>query len=252
MKKTIALAAMIMIVVSCKNDKKKEQTTDQEVQAEEVMSPENTSEWVSLFDGKTLNGWHGYLENSAPTNWSVQDGALMFNPPAERTDKKSLDIVTDKQYTNFVLSLEWKISEGGNSGIFWGVKEDEKFGAPYATGPEIQVLDNERHPDAKVGGKTHQAGALYDMVAPSQDVANPAGEWNLCVIQIDHDKNEGKVWLNEVEIVNFPLSGPEWEAMVANSKFKGWDGFGIHKTGNISLQDHNDKVWYRDIKIKEL
>lgn len=252
MKKIIALAVIITVMVGCKNDKNKSQAQDREAQVEEVISPEKTPEWVSLFDGETLNGWHGYLENKAPTNWSAQDGALMFTPPEERTSQKSLDIVTDKQYTSFVLSLEWKISEGGNSGIFWGVKEDEKFRAPYATGQEIQVLDNERHPDAKVGGKTHQAGALYDMIEPSQDVANPAGEWNLCVIQIDHDKNEGKVWLNEVEIVSFPLSGADWDAMVANSKFKGWDGFGTFKTGNISLQDHNDIVWYRDIKIKEL
>jgi len=148
--------------------------------------------------------------------------------------------------------LEWKIAEGGNSGIFWGVHEDSKFGEVYQTGPEIQVLDNERHPDAKVNGKLHQAGALYDMVAPSEDVCKPAGEWNHCIITINHTANSGTVVLNNVEIVKFPVHGAEWDAMVANSKFKDWEGFGIYKTGHIALQDHGDKVWYRNIKIKEI
>jgi hypothetical protein len=183
--------------------------------------------------------------------WKLEDGAMVYYPPQERKKGEVYDIVTDKDYTNFVLSLEWKISEGGNSGIFYGVFEDEKYRAPYATGPEIQVLDDERHPDAK-NGTTHQAGALYDMIAPSEKAVKPAGEWNTVELTINHKTNEGSVILNGKKIVEFPVHGPEWDEMVSNSKFNGWEGFGAYKSGKIGLQDHGDVVAYRNIKIKEL
>ena len=165
---------------------------------------------------------------------------------------KGNNIVTDKEFTNFELSLEWKIVEGGNSGIFWGVKEGEGYETPYQTGPEIQVLDNERHPDSFNNPNFHQAGALYDMVQPSQDACKPAGEWNHVFISINYNTNKASVKLNDVEIVNFPLSGPEWDALVVNSKFKDWKDFAKFKTGKIGLQDHGDGVSYRNIKIREL
>jgi hypothetical protein len=185
-------------------------------------------------------------------NWKIEDGAMTFYPPKERPKGTSYNIVTKKEYTNFVLSLEWKISEAGNSGIFWGVHESEKFGQHYATGPEIQVLDNLKHPDANKGGKTHQAGALYDMIAPAKDVAKAVGEWNTVEITIDHQKNHGQVIFNGEKIVGFPVHGEQWDAMVAKSKFANWEGFGKFKTGKIGLQDHGDIVSYRNIKIKEL
>ena len=151
-----------------------------------------------------------------------------------------------------MLSIEWNVSEAGNSGIFWGVQEGEEFGEPYVTGPEIQVLDNERHPDAKANPKFHQAGALYDLVQPTADVCNPAGEWNHVLLTIDHNANQGNVVFNGTEIVRFPLSGEAWDDLVNNSKFKGWKGFGAFKTGKIGLQDHDDKVSFRNIKIKVL
>ncbi len=162
------------------------------------------------------------------------------------------NIITKDKYTNFILSLEWKISERGNSGVFWGIFEDEAFPEAYQTGPEIQVLDNERHPDANANPKYHQAGALYDMVQPAYDVCNPAGEWNTYIIKVDHNSNSGEVTLNGKVIVEFPVHGAAWDAMVAKSKFKDWKGFGKYQTGHIGLQDHRDKVWYRNIKIKKL
>jgi len=113
------------------------------------------------------------------------------------------------------------------------------------------VLDNDKHPDGK-NGTTHQAGALYDMVAPSKDVTKPIGEWNHCVITINHKTNTGVVVLNDIEIVNFPVNDPEWSKMVSQSKFNGWEHFGKYTTGKIGLQDHGDVVAYKDIKIKEL
>ncbi len=210
-------------------------------------------EWVSLFDGETLNGWHQYNGNQIGEEWSVNDGVLTFAPKEDRKwGDGGKNIVTDKSYTSFVLSIEWNVSEAGNSGIFWGVQEGKEYGEPYVTGPEIQVLDNERHPDAKANPKFHQAGALYDLVQPTADVCKPAGEWNHVLLTINHNTNKGSVVLNDIEIVTFPLSGEGWDKLVNNSKFKEWKGFGAFKTGKIGLQDHDDKVSFRNIKIKEL
>jgi hypothetical protein len=249
MKKIIFTTLIIGLLIGCKQPSKKNAV--KKIQDKEVEST-NGPEWVSLFDGKTFKGWHLYMTKDLPHGeWSIEDGAMLFNPKKDRTEGGK-NIVTDNDYTNFKLSLEWKISKGGNSGIFWGVKEDPKYKEAYETGPEIQVLDNQNHPDANISGKLHQAGALYDMVAPSQDVAKPYGEWNKCVIYINHKTNEGKVWLNDVKIVEFPVDGEGWGTMVANSKFKDWEGFGKTPTGKIGLQDHGNKVWYRNIKIQEL
>lgn len=252
--KTIGYFALALtLMAGCKEAGKKD-TQDAASKEEKTVTAKdkntNKSEWVSLFDGKTFAGWHGYNSDKISPEWSVQDGAMVLTPDnTNKTGGKNL--VTDKDYTDFELSLEWKISEGGNSGVFWGVKEDPELHEPYQTGPEIQVLDNERHPDAKAG-KTHQSGALYDMVPPSKDVAKPAGEWNTMVLKIDHRSNEGKVWLNGVEIVKFPVQGEAWKEMVKKSKFDGWKGFGIYETGKIGLQHHGNQVWFRNIKIKEL
>ena len=176
---------------------------------------------------------------------------MVFYPPEDKPEGAQYNIVTRKEYTNFVLSLEWKISKAGNSGIFWGVKEDEKYPQPYETGPEIQVLDNENHPDA-LRGTSHQAGALYDMVSPLSDVTKEIGQWNHFLITVNYDTNVGRVELNGQEIVSFHPSGEDWEEMVAKSKFADWQGFGKFPTGRIGLQDHGDQVAYRNIKIKEL
>ena len=217
----------------------------------EKQSPDTSlqDEWTVLFDGSSFEHWKGYLHDEVPDSWEIRDGAMIFTPPA--TKGKQQNLISRQEYTDFVLSLEWKISEAGNSGIFWGVKEDEKYPEPYETGPEIQVLDNTGHPDANAG-TTHQAGSLYDMVAPSEDVTKAVGEWNSCVITVDHKNNKGSVVLNGVEIVKFEPKGKSWEAMVAGSKFASWEGFGKYQTGRIGLQDHGDVVAYRNIKIKEL
>lgn len=204
--------------------------------------------WQSLSNGKDFTGWHSYNKAGQQVSdlWKIEDGAFVL------TGKGGGDLVTDKDYENFTLELEWKIAEGGNSGIFYGVKEDAKYKTPYMTGPEIQVLDDERHPDSKAGKNgNHKAGSLYDMIPPAKlDAVKPAGQWNKCVIT--KKDNQVTVVLNGVQTVSYPASGAEWDAMVANSKFKGWEGFGKYQTGKIGLQDHGDKVWFRNIRIKEL
>ncbi len=245
MKSIISTLLVLLIIVSCKQEKSNTSINKDEVK---VLDKKITDEWITLFDGSSLDSWRGYLSDSLYSEWSIEDGAMAFTPGEE--DGKN--IITKEKFTNFILSLEWKISEGGNSGIFWGIFEDETYPEAYQTGPEIQVLDNERHPDAQANPKFHQAGALYDMVQPAHDVCKPAGEWNLCVIKIDHNSNTGSASLNGKVIVEFPVHGDEWDKMVAKSKFKDWKGFGKYHTGHIGLQDHRDKVWYRNIKIKKL
>jgi hypothetical protein len=245
MKKTSFILIVCIAFLSCKN-----KTTEvvEETALMEATKTEETSEWMHLFDGSSYDNWRGYLSDSTFPEWTIEEGSMAF-VPGENGGK---NIISKEQFSSFILSLEWKISEGGNSGIFWAVHEDLKFPEAYETGPEIQVLDNEKHPDAFVGEGTHTAGALYDMIAPSEDVTNPTGDWNVCVIEINHATNSGKVTLNGTEIVKFPVHGAEWDTMVANSKFKGWAGFGKYPSGHIGLQDHGNKVWYRNIKIKKL
>ncbi len=250
MKKQLLIITGLIAFASCQGtaQKKKEDKATAKV---EQTTP-NDQEWISLFDGKTLNGWHQYNGDTIGEEWSVTDGILTFEPNKNNPNGPSKNIVTDQSFTSFVLSIEWNISEAGNSGILWGVEEGEEFEEPYMTGPEIQVLDNERHPDAKANPKFHQAGALYDLVQPIADVCKPAGEWNHVLLTVDHNINQGNVVFNGTEIVRFPLSGEAWDELVNNSKFKGWKGFGKFKTGKIGLQDHDDKVSFRNIKIKAL
>lgn len=251
MKKLLLLICITILGLSCKE--KTEKTTEEKTGLSEEMGSDNMEqeEWTVLFDGTSFDGWKGYLRDEVPDAWKVEDGAMVFYPPEDRPEGEGYNLVTKKDYTDFVLSLDWKISEAGNSGILWGVKEDEKYKQPYETGPEIQVLDNEKHPDAK-NGTTHQAGSLYDMVAPSEDVTKPVGEWNNTVITVDHEAKQGSVVLNGQEIVTFPVGDEIWNAMVSKSKFADWEGFGKFTTGKIGLQDHGDGVAFRNIKIKEL
>ena len=202
--------------------------------------------WVKLFDGKTLTGWHSYLKKEASDKWQVEDGAIVL------TGGGGGDLVTDKEYENYELELEWKISEGGNSGIIYRVHEDPKYKSTYNSGPEMQVLDNERHKDAKAGKNGNRtSGSLYDMLPPSDFSAQKvAGEWNKVKLVVNNGKVEH--YLNGKKVVEYRTSGPEWDKMVSESKFKGWEGFNQFSKGHIALQDHGNKVWYRNIKIKEL
>ena len=247
MKKTIYIAAVTIFALSCK-EKEADKTVIEDVVSvnESVMKMPN--EEVILFDGSDFDAWKGYGVDGMHENWKIEDGVMVFIPGKEG----GKNIITRDVYKNFVLSLDWKISEGGNSGIFWGVHESPEFSEAYETGPEIQVLDDERHPDAKFENGTHNAGSLYDMIKPANGMIHPAGEWNNVVLTIDHNKNEGKVELNGNEAYTFPVNGEKWEAMVAQSKFADWKGFGKYPEGHIGLQDHGDKVWYRNITIQKI
>jgi hypothetical protein len=209
--------------------------------------------WVLLFDGESTNGFRGYNKDSFPEKgWEVVDGTLhCIGSGRGEAGGGGGDIIIDKKFKNFELSLEWKISEGGNSGIFYLAREVE--GQPiYKSSPEMQVLDNAKHPDARLGKDgNRQAGALYDLIPAVPQNAKKAGEWNHVKILV----YKGTVvhWMNGENVLEYHLWTPEWKEMCAKSKFKDWDDFiNTAEEGYIGLQDHGDDVWYRNIKIKEL
>jgi hypothetical protein len=197
---------------------------------------------TKLFDGKTTTGWHSYLK-TGPGAWKVVDGALQLDPKAPDQG----DLVTDKEYENYELSVTWKIAEGGNSGIIFGIHEDPSFNETYLTGIEMQVLDDQKASDNKKAN--HLAGSLYDLKAPSSP-AKPAGEWN--TIKIRKDNGQLTFWMNGTKTVDVKIGSPEWQELINNSKFKTWKSFATYPKGHIALQDHGAVVSFKDITIKEL
>ncbi|MGI4832170.1 MAG: 3-keto-disaccharide hydrolase [Janthinobacterium lividum] len=197
-----------------------------------------------LFDGKTTKGWHTYLKPTAEPAWTVVDGTLKLDPKATGQG----DLVTDQEYENFELTLDWNISEGGNSGLIFGVHEAPAFHATYETGVEMQVLDDKNAEDNKK--PTHLAGSLYDMQGPAQAVAKPAGQWNKVKLR----KLNGHLtfWLNGTQTLDIQMGGPAWNKLLEDSKFKTWKNFAAYPKGHIALQDHGHEVAFRDIKITQL
>ena len=200
-----------------------------------------------LFDGKTTTGWHTYNKTTVGSAWEVADGAIHMNPTKKGKDGGG-DLVTDKEYGNFHLKLEWKVAPNANSGVIFYVHEDPKYGQTYLTGPEMQVLDNDGHKDGKI--TKHRAGDLYDMVKSTSEPVKAVGEWNKA--EIISDKGKLTLILNGVKTVQTTVWDDNWKALIAGSKFAKWEGFGTYNTGKIALQDHGDEVWYRNITIKEL
>lgn len=195
--------------------------------------------WQLLFDGQTTKGWRGFKQKVAPRGWVVEQGSLV-------RVAGGADLITTKQYRNFELALEWKIGSGGNSGIMYRVTEDAD--ASYETGPEMQVLDDAKHPDG--ASRLTSAGAAYGLYPSPEGVVHPAGEWNRVRILVKG--NHVEHWLNDVKVVEYELLSPDWEAKVAASKFSQWKGYGRAPGGYIALQDHGDRVEYRSIRIREL
>lgn len=204
-----------------------------------LTAAEREAGWRLLFDGETLNGWRGYRSAALPEGWRVVDGTLHF---AEGNG----DLVTVDAFDNFELTLEWKISEGGNSGIFYLAQPGSEY--IYMSAPEMQVLDDARHPDG--ADPLTSSGAAYGLYPAPRGVVKPAGEWNSVRIRVQ----EGNVqhWLNGQMIVDYVLGSPEWNGRVAKSKFAAWPEYGRARTGHIGLQDHGDPVWFRDIRIRVL
>ena len=203
--------------------------------------------WTLLFDGTSTKGWHTYLRDTVGSKWQVKDGALVFDPTQPRDGGG--DIVTNNEYENYELTLEWKISKGGNSGIIFDVQEDPQYKATYMTGPEMQVLDNIDADDNKK--ENHLAGCLYDMAGDAQvSKPKPVGEWNQ--VRLIQNKGHLTFWLNGIKTFEGQMGSDEWNKLIQNSKFKSWKAFATYPKGHIALQDHGAVVAFRDIRLKQL
>lgn len=261
MRNTIIALCLVLAACQSKEEKKEEAATPatdtamtttapSEETANALTAAEQADGWELLFDGKSIGGWHVFNKKSDGSAWKVEDGTIHLDN-SKMKDWQTVgggDLVSEKEYGNFHLKLDWKIDTAGNSGIILYTKEEPKYEHTWHTGPEMQVLDNERHSDAKI--IKHRAGDLYDLITSSPETVKPALEWNHVEV-ISKDGNL-EFYLNGTKVLQTTLWNDNWKKLIAGSKFKEMPDFGKFKTGHIALQDHGNKVWYRNIKIKNL
>lgn len=258
-----ALALVLLLLSACETDEPDDaaaatDTTTADTAGDAALCPhsgdgadlnalseaEQEAGWQLLFDGSSFDGWRGYQGDAVTGGWAVTtDGLLSFAPQ----DEASGDIITDEQYgRDFVLSLEWRLNEGGNSGVFyWATEEYDRI---WKSAPEMQILDNERHPDAQY--PSHQAGALYDLYVPTTDATRAPGAWNsICIASQD-----GRVehWLNGQKVVEYDVDSDDYQQRFEDSKFSEFASYAQAEQGHFGLQDHGDPVWYRNIKVRPL
>jgi 3-keto-disaccharide hydrolase len=199
-----------------------------------------------LFDGKSLDGWRGYKKaDTAETRWKVENGIVTIPENDGKDTRGQRDIISTATYDQFDLRWEWKVAQGGNSGLKYFVLEDEAS----AIGHEYQMIDDERHADAKIGPH-RQTAAFYDVLPAADRPLKPAGEWNSSQVIVKGKHVEH--WLNGKRVLQYELDSPELKAAIAKSKFKDIARFGTPQSGHILIQDHGDQVWYRKIEIKRL
>jgi len=211
-----------------------------------LTAAEREEGWELLFDGETTDGWRRYGGEDMPETWVVQDGVLALLTEGGNMDGG--DIVTVEEYTDFELVFDFRVGPEGNSGVFFRAREAEDKGL-WQVAPEYQVLDDPAYIES---GSTeiHLTGANYDLHPPMVRPLNPTGEWNTG--RIVGDGNHVEHWLNGEMTVEYELYSPEWEALVADSKFGAEEHYARAPSGSIGLQDHGTPVWYRNIKIRRL
>ena len=215
-----------------------------------VLTPaEKTAGWQLLFDGKTTGGWHGYNGKATPA-WSIDDCALKTaGTEGNYGSDKRADLVTDREFTNFEISIDWKATKGGNSGLMYGVVEDKKYDAAWKTGPEYQFIDDVGFPEKLEPWQL--AGANYAMHLPNKEKQlKPVGEWNNTKIVVNG--NHVEHWLNGKKIVEFERWTDEWKKLRDSGKWKEAPDYGLAKAGRIVLQDHGSVFWFRNVKIRPL
>ena len=236
------------------NDSTKQTPQYSTASANVLTEMEKKNGWKLLFDGKTLTGWRSFKKQTAGKDWIVDETekAMLLNatqnPDGGWQAKDGGDLITVDEFENYELRLDWKIAPCGNSGIIFNVLERDSLTYVWQSGPEMQVLDNTCHPDAKI--PKHRAGDLYDLIACSRETVKPVGEWNSIRLIIKNGHLEQ--WLNDVKSVETEMWTPEWNAMVAKSKFAKMPLFGTARRGHIALQDHGNKVWFRNVKLRKL
>jgi cytochrome c len=227
------------------------QAIPQSIQANTLSPSEVAAGWKLLFDGKKIDQFRNYGKTTIGSGWVIAENAIHLNAVKEAGKwqaKDAGDIITKEAFTNYEFTLEYKITNCGNSGIIFNVIEDKKYPYVWHTGPEMQILDNICHPDTRF--VTHRAGDLYDLIESYQPSSRPAGEWNKILIR--NKDSKVSFYLNGYKTVEFTMHTDEWKKMIAKSKFKDMPAFGTGKTGHLALQDHGDKVWFKNIKVRKI
>jgi hypothetical protein len=232
----IAFSACLFAAGACKTGN----GSAQSAVTDSVDTMNQSSVWKSLFDGKTTAGWRNYKKQTVGPGWTVVDGILT------RSGDDAGDIITVDKYKNFELTLDWRISEGGNSGILYRGTEDNDY--IWQSAPEFQLLDNERHNDGKL--EITSAGSAFAVYPAPHSATHPAGQWNSA--RIVANGNHIEHWMNGQKVVEYELRSDDWKARVANSKWKSVPTYGQSTEGYIGLQDHGDKVEFRNIRIRVL
>ena len=243
----ILVAAMMVLPLTAQDKKARKTFPDN------TLSPTEVREgWKLLWDGKTTNGWRGAKLDKFPDHgWKIEDGVLTVLASDGKEAANGGDIVTTETYKDFILKVDFKITEGANSGIKYFVDPAENKGEGSAIGCEFQILDDLRHPDAKLGVKgNRKLGSLYDLIPAPEDKPFKFDEFNTAMIVVKG--NHVEHWLNGVKLLEYERNTQEWNALVAYSKYKDWNNFGNHERGNILLQDHGNEVSFKNIKIKVL
>lgn len=235
---TSFLLITLLIVTACNS------------KTEKPMEPE--SEWITLFDGESFNGWKGYKSDSIPEKWEIEDGMIIVSREGDAIDKNTgfgFSILTEETFDNFELELEYRMSPGGNSGIMYHVQEGPDFGQDYITGPEFQLLDDVDSPTESADNR--MTASLYDMYAPGDNkTLNPPGEWNSVKIVVQGKDVEH--WLNGEKVVEYTIDSEDFNERRANSKWAEAEVWASFDSGHISLQDHGDYVAFRNIRVKRL
>ena len=204
-----------------------------------LTAAERAAGWQLLFDGNSLEGWRGYNSEFMPTGWSVENGMLTRTGPGG-------DIITEQQFGDFELYLEWLVGPGGNSGVLVRAVEGQE--EVYHGAPEMQLLDDAGHPDGR--SPLTSAGSNYGLHGAPRGIVKPAREWNTSRIVVVN--NQVEHWLNGDKVVEYELGSADWLRRVANSKFAQWPAYGRASRGHIGIQDHGDRVSFRNLKVREI
>jgi len=243
---------LLGLMISCTSKQKSgEAIAEDTTQMETKAVPEPEDEWSSLFDGETLDGWKRYNADETGPLWSVDDGAILCDGTGlgEGSGEMGGSLITKEKFGNFELELEWKISEGGNSGILYHVVEKPEYAYAYVTGPEYQLMDDASAPASMDEAK--KTASTYDMFAPSANKKlKPAGEWNTA--KIIYNNGHVEHWLNGQKVLEFEEGSDAWQTRYESSKWTEYSGWCQYKKGSIALQDHGNYTWFRNIKIKKL
>lgn len=253
MNRLFPLAFFLLLLMACGSETSKEtdqdnaaEATNEEAANNVLAETEKADGWSLLFDGESMDQWRLFNHDTL-MGWAIQSGEMVALGEGG-PDGHGADIITKEKFDNFDLSLEWKMSEGGNSGIFFNVVEGDQYEAVYHTGPEYQLIDDKGFPGDLLDSQ--HSGANYSMHAPTSITSNPVGEFNLSRIRVE----DGHVthWLNGEKVVEYDLWTTEWQALIDAGKWDDYPDYGKARSGHLALQDHGNKIWFKNIKIKRL